>query len=71
MTIVYRELVGSTTAEVLITDRADEWQRFIEAVTMATKDYFATAVDADAALGHEVHPWQLLATIVQFTYSQG
>ena len=42
--IVYRELVGSTTAEVLLTDRSMSGSVSLEAVTIATKDYFATAL---------------------------
>ena len=49
--LVYRELVGGTK-EVLITDRAVSGSVSIEAVLMATKDFFAAAVDDDAALGN-------------------
>ncbi len=48
---VYRELVGGTK-EVLITDRAASGSVSIEAVLLATKDFFASAVDDDAALGN-------------------
>ncbi len=49
--LVYRELVGGTK-EVLITDRAVSGSVSIEAVLMATKDFFTAAVDDDAALGN-------------------
>jgi len=49
--LTYRELVGGTK-EVLITDRAVSGSVSIEAVLMATKDFFAAAVDDDAALGN-------------------
>ena len=49
--LVYRELVGGSK-EVLITDRAVSGSVSIEAVLMATKDFFASAVDDDAALGN-------------------
>lgn len=42
--IVYRELIGSNSKEVLITDRAPSGDVVIEAVTMATKDFFTTAL---------------------------
>ena len=67
---VYRELVGGTK-EVLITDRAATGSLSIEAVTMATKDYFASAVDDDAALGNLVFTHGTAAgNKVQFTSSK-
>ena len=67
---VYRELVGGTK-EVLITDRAATGSVSIEAVTMATKDYFASAVDDDAALGNLVFTHGTAAgNKVQFTSSK-
>jgi hypothetical protein len=67
---VYRELVGGTK-EVLITDRAATGSVSIEAVTMATKDYFASAVDDDAALGNLVFTHGTTAgNKVQFTSSK-
>ena len=47
-TVVYRELVGCTK-EVLITQRATTGTVMIEAVTIATKDYFAAALNDGAA----------------------
>jgi hypothetical protein len=49
-TVVYRELVGCTK-EVLITQRAVTGTVMIEAVTIATKDYFAAALN-DGATGN-------------------
>ena len=49
-TVVYRELVGCTK-EVLITQRATTGTVMIEAVTIATKDYFAAALN-DSATGN-------------------
>ena len=67
---VYRELVGGTK-EVLITDRAATGSVSIEAVTMATKDYFASAVDDDAALGNLTFTHGTVAgNKVQFTSSK-
>jgi hypothetical protein len=67
---VYRELVGGSK-EVLITDRAASGSVSIEAVTMATKDYFASAVDDDAALGNLVFTHGTTAgNKVQFTSSK-
>ena len=69
-TTVYRELVGGSK-EVLITDRAASGSVSIEAVTMATKDYFAQAVDDDAALGNLVFTHGTVAgNKVQFTSSK-
>ena len=69
-TTVYRELVGGSK-EVLITDRAANGSVSIEAVTMATKDYFASAVDDDAALGNLVFTHGTVAgNKVQFTSSK-
>lgn len=48
--IVYRELVGCTK-QVMITDRKVTGTVMMEAVTLATKDYFAAAV-AEGALGN-------------------
>ena len=67
--IVYRELIGCDK-EVLITDRASTGSVSIEAVTMATKDYFAAAVDDDAALGNlQFTHGNVAGNIVQFTSS--
>lgn len=41
---VYRQLVGSATGEVLITDRKPAGNVMIEAPTIATKDFFAIAL---------------------------
>lgn len=49
-TVVYRELVGCTK-EVLITQRSSTGTVMIEAVTIATKDYFAAALN-DSATGN-------------------
>jgi hypothetical protein len=49
-TLVYRELVGCTK-EVLLTDRASTGSVTLEAVTMATKNYFTAAL-TDASLGN-------------------
>jgi hypothetical protein len=65
--LVYRELVGGTK-EVLITDRAVSGSVSIEAVLMATKDFFAAAVDDDAALGNlQFTHGATAGNIVQFT----
>jgi hypothetical protein len=48
--LVYRELVGGTK-EVLLTDRANTGSTTIEAVSIATKDYFAAAL-TDSSLGN-------------------
>ena len=65
--LVYRELVGGTK-EVLITDRAVSGSVSIEAVLMATKDFFAAAVDDDAALGNlQFTHGSTAGNIVQFT----
>ena len=56
--LVYRELVGGTK-EVLLTDRAVTGSVSIEAVTMATKNYFTAAL-TDATLGN-----------LQFTHGTG
>ena len=48
--LVYRELVGCTK-EVLLTDRASTGSVVLEAVTMATKDYFTAAL-SDGTLGN-------------------
>jgi hypothetical protein len=48
--LVYRELVGCTK-EVLLTDRAASGSVTIEAVTMATKNYFTAAL-TDNSLGN-------------------
>jgi len=67
---VYRELVGGTK-EVLITDRAASGSVSIEAVLLGTKDYFASAVDDDAALGNLVFTHGTTAgNKVQFTSSK-
>ena len=56
---------------MLITDRAASGSVSIEAVTMATKDYFAQAVDDDAALGNLVFTHGTVAgNKVQFTSSK-
>jgi len=49
-TLVYRELVGCTK-EVLLTDRAATGTVVLEAVTMATKNYFTAAL-SDGSLGN-------------------
>lgn len=49
-TLVYRELVGCTK-EVLLTDRASTGSVTLEAVTMATKNYFTAAL-TDTSLGN-------------------
>ncbi len=68
--LVYRELVGGTK-EVLITDRAVSGSVSIEAVLMATKDFFAAAVDDDAALGNlQFTHGATAGNIVQFTSSK-
>lgn len=41
---VYRQLVGSSTGEVLITDRKPAGSVMIEAPTIATKDFFSIAL---------------------------
>lgn len=41
---VYRQLVGSSAGEVLITDRKPSGSCMIEAPTLATKDFFAIAL---------------------------
>jgi hypothetical protein len=48
--LVYRELVGGTK-EVLLTDRAGTGSTTIEAVSVASKDYFAAAL-TDTSLGN-------------------
>ena len=49
-TLVYRELIGCTK-EVLLTDRASSGTVVLEAVTIATKDYFTAAL-TDSTLGN-------------------
>lgn len=49
-TVVYRELIGGTK-EVLMTDRASNGTVVLEAVTIATKDYFTAAL-TDSTLGN-------------------
>ena len=49
-TLVYRELIGASK-EVLMTDRASNGTVVLEAVTMATKDYFTAAL-TDSTLGN-------------------
>ncbi len=49
-TLVYRELIGCDK-EVLLTDRASTGSTTIEAVSIATKDYFAAAL-TDTSLGN-------------------
>lgn len=69
-TLAYRELIGGSK-EVLITDRAVTGSVTIEAVTMATKDFFAAAVDDDAALGNlQFTHGNVAGNIVQFTSSK-
>ena len=48
--LVYRELVGGTK-EVLLTDRASTGSTTLEAISIATKDYFAAAL-SDTTLGN-------------------
>ena len=68
--IVYRELIGGSK-EVLITDRAVTGNVTIEAVLQGTKDYFASAVDDDAALGNlQFTHGTTAGNIVQFTSSK-
>jgi len=68
--LTYRELIGGSK-EVLITDRAVTGSVTIEAVTMATKDFFAAAVDDDAALGNlQFTHGNVAGNIVQFTSSK-
>ena len=71
--IVYRELIGGSK-EVLITDRAVTGNVTMEAVLQGTKDYFASAVDDDAALGNLQFTHGVSGThdgnIVQFTSSK-
>jgi len=55
----------------LITDRAASGSVSIEAVLLGTKDYFASAVDDDAALGNLVFTHGTTAgNKVQFTSSK-
>lgn len=69
-TTTYRELVGGTK-EVLITDRAATGSVSIETVLLGTKDYFASAIDDDAALGNLVFTHGTAAgNKVQFTSSK-
>ena len=49
-TLVYRELIGCTK-EVLMTDRSSNGTVVLEAVTIATKDYFTAAL-TDSTLGN-------------------
>ena len=49
-TLVYRELIGASK-EVLMTDRASNGTVVLEAVTIATKDYFSAAL-TDSTLGN-------------------
>lgn len=49
-TVVYRELINCTK-EVLMTDRASSGTVVLEAVTIATKDYFSAAL-TDSTLGN-------------------
>lgn len=68
--IIYRELIGAGK-EVLITNREVSGSVSIEAVLMATKDYFASAVDDDAALGNlQFTHGTAAGNIVQFTSSK-
>ena len=68
--IVYRELVGGSK-EVLITDRAANGSVTIEAVALSTKDFFAAAVDDDAALGNlQFTHGTVAGNKVQFTSSK-
>ena len=68
--LTYRELVGGSK-EVLITDRAANGSVSIEAVTIATKDYFDAAVSDDAALGNlQFTHGSTAGNIVQFTSSK-
>ena len=48
--LAYRELVGGTK-EVLLTDRASTGSTTLEAISIATKDYFAAAL-SDTTLGN-------------------
>jgi hypothetical protein len=68
--IVYRELIGATR-EVLITNREATGSVSIEAVLMASKDYFASAVNDAAALGNlQFTHGTAAGNIVQFTSSK-
>jgi hypothetical protein len=63
--LVYRELVGCTK-EVLLTDRASTGSVVLEAVTMATKNYFTAAL-SDGALGNLIFQHgQTAGNIVDF-----
>jgi len=68
--LTYRELIGGSK-EVLLTDRSVTGTVTIEAVTMATKDYFAAAVADDSALGNlQFTHGSTAGNIVQFTSSK-
>jgi len=68
--IVYRELIGANK-EVLITNREATGSVSIEAVLMASKDYFASAVNDAAALGNlQFTHGSTAGNIVQFTSSK-
>jgi hypothetical protein len=68
--IVYRELIGANR-EVLITNREATGSVSIEAVLMASKDYFASAVNDAAALGNlQFTHGSTAGNIVQFTSSK-
>jgi len=63
--LVYRELVGCTK-EVLLTDRASTGSVVLEAVTMATKNYFTAAL-SDGTLGNLIFQHgQTAGNIVDF-----
>jgi len=68
--IIYRELIGASK-EVLITNREATGSVSIEAVLLAAKDFFASAVDDDAALGNlQFTHGTSAGNIVQFTSSK-
>jgi len=67
--LVYRELVGCTK-EVLLTDRASTGSVVLEAVTMATKNYFTAAL-SDGTLGNLIFQHgQTAGNIVDFASTQ-
>lgn len=68
--VAYREFVGGGE-EVLITNRSVSGSVSIEAVTIATKDFFAAAIDDVAALGNLQFTHGFVAgNIVKFTSSK-
>lgn len=49
-TVIYRELVGSSTPQILITDRTITGTAVVEAPLTSSKDYFAEAITHNQAL---------------------